>query len=85
MADAQRWPLRVLCALQHESERTRDGIAKLAFLAYGKGTSVYSGNIFDFERGETKSPEALEKALERFPSVAFVSFEAIYDHGWRLG
>jgi hypothetical protein len=97
MRDPTKWVHRIVLALAHARQRDRFGMPRLGFLALGHGTRLYFGNISDVRdlmvarikeslrsSNPTANRERFEKVLERFESVQFVSYEAIYADGWRV-
>lgn len=86
MKSPERWPLRVVLALAHATKRDprNGGLPVLGFLAIGHGPTVYVAELDDFRPGETTDRTRFEKALERFRTVRFISFEAVLQSGWRV-
>lgn len=83
MQDPKRWPFRVVLPLAHRTRLDPDHFPVCAVLAVGHRTRVYFADVGRFTRAELQSQKAFDAALQRFESVAYVSFAAILKE-WRI-
>lgn len=84
MQSPERWPFRVICPLEHATERGEGGLPKLAILALGHGPRVFLAEVSDFERGEAADRARFEARLKKFERIEFATYAELVAAGWRV-
>lgn len=83
MQTPERWPFKLILPLCHRTKKDGYHYPLTAVLAVGHRMRVFFADVGAFERADLQSRAAFEKALKRFESVRYLTFEAISKE-WRV-